>query len=456
MIRPLEGPRGRTANVSTERETRLTTADVVRTWWPLAASWMLMAFEGPVINLVVARMADPKIHLAAYGSLVFPLALLFEAPIIMLLAASTALCKDRSAYEKMHRFMHVTGAVLTAAHVLVAFTPLYGLVVRGLLGAPEAIVEPARIGLMVSVPWTWAIAYRRFHQGIMIRFGHSVAVGIGTGIRLLADATVLAVGYFFTSLPGTAIATSALIGGVLSEATYVGLRVRPVMKEHLPPGPSTGETLTTAAFLRFYVPLSLTSLIFLGVRPILTAAISRMPDPLESLAAWPVIGGLAFLFRSAGVAYNEVVIARLHLAGSLRILRRFAWALASATTLGMLLIAATPLSRIWFGTITGLSEDLVLFSQAAVWFALLLPAIATMQSWFQGVVTHSGRTRWITEAVLVYLVVITAILGGGIAWGRVSGIYVAFVAMTVADLARNAWLWWRSRGTRAALAARDG
>ncbi|MGB2983166.1 MAG: hypothetical protein WBC63_04810, partial [Candidatus Bipolaricaulia bacterium] len=79
---------------------RLTTAGVVRTWWPLAASWMLMALEGPAINVVVARLANPKIHLATYGSLVFPLALFIEAPIIMLLAASTALCKDWAAYQK--------------------------------------------------------------------------------------------------------------------------------------------------------------------------------------------------------------------------------------------------------------------------------------------------------------------------------------------------------------------
>jgi len=438
-----------------ERQRRLTTASVIRTWWPLAASWLLMAFEGPMLNLAVARLANPKIHLAAYGSLVFPLALFIEAPIVMLLAASTALCRDRAAYEKIRRFMHITSATLTAIHALVAFSPLYGLVARGLLGAPEEIVGPARIGLMISLPWTWAIAYRRFNQGVLIRFGHSISVGIGTGIRLFADASVLAIGCFLTSLPGTAIATSALIGGVLSEAAYVGLRVRPVLRRSLPPNESSEPTLTTSAFLRFYVPLSLTSIVFLGVRPILTAAISRMPDPLESLAAWPVIGGLAFLFRSVGVAYNEVVIARIQEPGSTPALRRFTIGLALATSAGILLIASTPLSRIWFGTITGLSEDLVLFSQAAVWFALLLPAVATIQSWLQGIILHSGRTRSITEAILIYLIVISVLLIAGTAWGRVSGIYVALVSMTVAEVVRNLWLWWRSRSARTDLAARD-
>ena len=67
---------------------------ILRTWWPLAASWLLMGFEGPAVASVVARLADPKINLAAWGGVVFPLSLMAEAPVIMMLAASTALCRD--------------------------------------------------------------------------------------------------------------------------------------------------------------------------------------------------------------------------------------------------------------------------------------------------------------------------------------------------------------------------
>lgn len=53
-----------------------------------------MGLEGPAISAVIARLANPEINLAAYGGVVFPLALFIEAPIIMLLAASTALSTD--------------------------------------------------------------------------------------------------------------------------------------------------------------------------------------------------------------------------------------------------------------------------------------------------------------------------------------------------------------------------
>ncbi|MBC7292617.1 MAG: hypothetical protein H5T84_00680, partial [Thermoleophilia bacterium] len=86
---------------------------ILKTWWPLAASWMLMGFEGPAISAIVSRLAEPKINLAAYGGLVFPLALIVEAPIIMMLAASTALCRDWASFVKLRRFMNRLGAALT-------------------------------------------------------------------------------------------------------------------------------------------------------------------------------------------------------------------------------------------------------------------------------------------------------------------------------------------------------
>jgi hypothetical protein len=202
---------------------------VIRTWWPLAASWLLMGAELPVLSAFIARMASPEINLAAYGGVVSPITLLIESPIVMLLAASTALSKDWASYQKLRRFMMAAGAVTTLVHVLIAFTPLYQVVVVGALGVPAEIVAPARLGLMLLLPWTWSIAYRRFNQGVLIRFGHSQAVGIGTVIRLSADLLVMLVGFSMHTLSGVGVAACAISAGVISEAVYTGIVVRPVL-----------------------------------------------------------------------------------------------------------------------------------------------------------------------------------------------------------------------------------
>ena len=404
-----------------------------------------MSAELPMISAVVARLPQPAINLAAYGGVVYPLALIFESPIIMLLAASVALSKDWASYRKLRRFMLVSAAALTALQLLVALTPVYYVVVSGLMGAPPVIVEPARIGLLIMTPWTWAIAYRRFNQGVMIRFGHSRAVGAGTGVRLTAEVLVLAITFISGRVSGIVVATSGIIAGVLAEALYAGLRVRVVVETQVKPAEPVQPGLTLPAFTHFYIPLVMTSLLSLLAQPIGSAAISRMPDPLSSLAVWPVVTGLIFLLRSFGVAYNEVVVALLDRPNAAAGLRRFAHWMAVLTTLALFVIAATPLSTFWFLRCTALPPDLASLAQRGLWIGLLLPALAVYQSWFQGAILHHRHTAPISEAVVVYLLVSVALVAAGVLSGNAVGLYVGLAALLAGAAAQTAWLWLRGR-----------
>jgi hypothetical protein len=428
---------------------------VLHTWWPLALSWLLMAAEGPSLSAVVARLADPEVNLAAFGGIVYPLALIVESPIIMLLSASTALSKDWDSYRKVRRFMMWMGAILTAIHVLVAFTPLYDVIVVGLINPPEAVVEPARLGLMIMTPWTWAIAYRRFQQGVLIRFGHSRAVSLGTAVRLGADGLVMTVGYLIGDIPGIVVATAALAISVTSEAIYAGLRVRPVLRDQVRPAPPVEQTLTLRDFLAFYVPLAMTSLLRLMAEPLSSAGLSRMPQALASLAVWSPVTGFIFLLRSMGMAYSEVVIALLDEPRSSRSLHRFMLLLTGLGTALLLIVTVTPLATFWFGRVAGLSAELARLSHRGLWFALLMPGLNVIQSWYQGALVHSRRTRGITEAVVIYLVVSIALLAGGVWWGQIPGLFVGLGAISIGRLAQTIWLWHRSRPAIASVQERD-
>jgi hypothetical protein len=403
----------------------------------------------------MARLAEPEINLAAFGGVVWPVALIVESPIIMLLSASTALSKDWSSYLRLRRFMTRTATILTVLHVLIAFTPLYPLVAVELIGAPAEIVEPARLGLMILTPWTWAIAYRRFHQGVLIRLGHSRAVGLGTLVRLSADGLVLAAGYWIGTVPGVAVAAAALAIGVISEAIYAGLRVRPVLRHQLRQAAPAEQPLTLRAFATFYTPLAMTSMLGLLAAPLASAALSRMPNALESLAAWPVVSGFVFLLRSMGFAHNEVVIALLDEPRAARNLRRFAALLAVLTTVLLLSIAATPLATFWFRRVSALNPRLVTLAHRGLWIAAPMPALNALQSWYQGTIVHSRRTRGITEAVTIYLLTSSAILWAGVARAQTTGLYVGLAALGAGMLAQTVWLGQRSRPALRAMQARD-
>jgi len=417
---------------------KLTTRRIFSIWWPLAASWLLMALELPVVSAAVARLADPKVHLAAYGGVVFPLALIVESPIIMLLAASTALSRDRASYARLRRFTHAAGAGLTALHVVVAFTPLYDAIAGGLLGAPPEVLEPARLGLRVMTPWTWSIAYRRFNQGVLIRFGHSRAVGLGTAVRLGTDLTVLALGSILGA-PGILVATSAVACGVTSEALYTRVRVRPVLGSQMPAA-SASPPLTLRAFLQFYAPLAMTPLLELLMEPIGAAAMARMPMPLESLAAWPVVFGTVWMAMALGVGFQEVVVALIGEEDAPRQLRRFALGLAAATALPLLVAAATPLARAWFETAAGLPPELARLARAALWLAPPLPALVVAHSWFQGQLVHGRRTRAIPEALALFLATASGVALAGVWWGQITGLFVALGAIALGAGVQASWL----------------
>ncbi|MBN2046248.1 MAG: hypothetical protein JW750_00285 [Anaerolineaceae bacterium] len=425
----------------------LTFLNIFKTWWPLALGWMLMSFEQPIMSAVMAHLPDPTIHLAAYSGVVFPIALIVEAPIIMLLAASTALSKDRASYQRLWNFMMITSGILTVAHVLIAFTPVYYFIAVDLLGAPAEIIEPAKLGLMVMTPWTWAIAYRRFHQGILIRYGYSRAVGSSSAVRLAGIALFLFIGVKIGGLPGLVVGTMAQSASVVVEAIYMGLRARRVVKHELFLEEAQ-EPLEWKTFAKFYVPLALTSFISLLWQPIGSAALSRMPNPIESLAVWAVISGFLMISRSPGMAYNETTVALLDRPGAFMKLKRFTLMLAIGATILHLTVTGLPLARGWFAGVANLSPELVTMALTSLWLMLPLASFSVVQNWFQGIIVNSKSTRAIPESVMVFLVSVSIFSVLGIAWSGTRGVYITSVAYLLALGLQISWLWYRSRAPR--------
>jgi hypothetical protein len=280
---------------------------------------------------------------------------------------------------------------------------------------------------------------------VLIRFDRSRAVIWGSLIRLGMDSLVLAGGYLLGAGPGVVVGAAAIIMGVISEAAYTGWRVRPVLRGPLKRAPVVSPLLTLSAFLDFYIPLAATILLMMLIQPMVSAALSRMPHLLSSLAVWPVLVGLLTVWQSVGISYNEAVIALLDEPRSLVRLRQFTIWLSAVMTLLLLLMTATSLSAFWFEQVAALPPALVELARQALWLGLLLPGLRIWQSWYQGALTYARRTRSITESMVIQLFTSGAILGVGVARGQVTGVYVGLLAFTGGMAAQVLWLVWRSR-----------
>ncbi len=409
---------------------------ILRFWLPLAATWLMMATEGPFVAALVARMPEPMYNLAAFG-VALAFAFVIEAPIIMLLAATTALARDRESLGRVRRFSIVMNGGVTAAMALVALPPVFDLLASRVLALPPAVADRAHLAVAVFLPWPAAIGFRRFQQGILIGAGQTRLVAYGTAVRLSTMATTGLALFLHGGLDGAVVGAAALSTGVVVEAGASWAWARDARRRlELRPPASDGEVPTLADVQRFYWPLAVTPLMNMAAQPLVTFFVGRGHLPIESLAVLPVVNSFGFLFRCPATAFQEVVIA-LGRGGeaAIRSLRRFATLLGGLSSLAMAAVVLTPAAGLWFSGVTGLDSALVPLARRAAAVLILTPAAATVIVWMHARLVMLRTTRLVTVGTLVELTVLAVTLFAGI---RFSDLPAAIVATSAVLAGRSA------------------
>jgi Na+-driven multidrug efflux pump len=423
-------------------------------WAPLAVQWLMMAIEGPFLAAIIARMSDPAHNLAAYG-IAIAFAILLESPVIMLMSASTALAEDSESYRRLRNFSNALNLAATALVFVVLIPPIFNGITGDLLGVPAPVRSLVYGALWLLLPWPGAIGYRRFLHGILIRSGRTRLVAYGTLLRLAGMGATGMVLYHFFTLPGVWVGALSLSAGVVLEAIaarFMAAGAVARLKETPPePAPERVQRQGRSAesygdIARFYFPLALTTLVGLTVQPMLTFFMGRTAAPLESLAVFPVVYALAFLFRAPGLAFQEVVIAlsgrRLeHIAP----LRRFGTALGLAATAALALVTFTPLAGFWFGVVSSLPPDLAALAAEPARITVLLPALTVLMAFQQAVLVQTRRTRDITAASFFEvggIALLFTLLGWQVG---LFGASAAMAALVGGRLLSNGYLWTRVR-----------
>ncbi len=428
----------------------LTYRRIVAFWAPLGVMWLLMAAEQPGLSAVIARMADPELHLASFG-VVLAIALVIESPIIQMLSAATALSGSLENYRLLMRFMLIMAVALTAIHLLVALTPAYDLIVGGMLGVPDDVLEASRWPFAILAPFSAAVGYRRLWQGVLIRHGKTWIVPVSIAIRLVVVAIVLIVGMRRWEMDGSTLASLAFSIGVVVAAIVAGIFNRTAGIPELEKSPSAEKPIGWHGLLSFYVPLSMTSVMFLLSRPVMTFGIARAYLAEPSLAAWPVINGFLFIFNSLALSYQEAGIALLDRhPESEPVLRRFTTLLASILSGLMLVVAITPAGPFWFQTISGLSDELLALTPVPLLILFLTPALVTYKAWYRAAFVRSGRTNALAWGVVVNTVTLFVFVLIGSSLAGVPGAVSASAAMLLSQLFENGYLLLRRPFGRAA------
>lgn len=408
-------------------------------WLPLAATWLMMAFEGPFLAAIIARMVDPKYNLAAWG-VAFSFALIIEAPIIMIMSASTALVENRHSFIKLRNFTYTINTAITLIMIILLIPKIFNFISITLIGLPEPVVRLTHLATIILLPWPGAIGYRRFYQGILIRNNLTRRVSYGTLIRLSSISTSAFCLYIYSDFPGVVVAAIALSVGVLVEAVASRFMVHKTLRS-LPDVSGNFKPLTYSQIYTFYFPLALTSSLALGVHPLVTFFVGHSLMPLESLAVLPVINSLVFIFRAIGLSYQEACIALIGKKGEFYpVVKEFATILSISVVVVLGIIAFTPLAIFWFETVSGLTPHLVELSIIPLQIMVLMPGLSVILSFQRAIQVSSRETSSLTMATILEVTGIIVVLFLMTFFLNTVGAIAATTAYLIGRLAANFYL----------------
>jgi hypothetical protein len=408
----------------------------------------MMAAEGPFLAAVIARLPDPKYNLAAHG-VAFAFAVLIEAPVIMLMSASTALVEDAVSYRKLRNFANALNVTSTLVLLVVLIPSVFGFLMRTVIGLPSEVADLTYGALWLFLPWPAAIGIRRFVQGVLIRSGRTRLVATGTAIRLAAMSATAVVLFLATDLPGAWVGAASLSAAVVTEAIAARWMASAAIRELLA-GPDhtepDGSPLGYRRISQFYFPLLLTSIIGLMVHPMLTFFMGRAAFPVESLAVFPVVHALSFIFRALGLSFQDAAIALLGRRNEhFEELARFGTGLGLAATAGLAAVAFTPLADLWFITISGLTPELASFAITPTRILVVLPALSVLLSFQRAILMQSRVTRPITVATAIEVSGIATFFAIGGWWVGLAGVTAAFLSYVGGRGLSTAYLFTRVR-----------
>jgi hypothetical protein len=374
---------------------------------PLSVSDVTMATGDPMISATLANMPKATENLGALG-IAKAIAVFFESPVIMFLHTSNTLAPFQKSRRALWKFMILSCGCLTAAMVLMTVPLVFDLIVGNAVKLPNDMISLVRNTLLLFVAWPAVIGWRRYYQGLLIRYHHSKAIAIAGFLRLFVVGLIL-LGGFYLELVGIYIAGAALMIGVLTEAVAVTIAAIKLGVTTPPPTVSAPNLpVNVRGIWKFYWPLAGSMLVVWGSRFILVAIIAGAVDANIALAAWPAAWGVVLLIANGTRMVQQVVIKNRGVVTDASLLF-FAGTVGMLFTTILLFIATTQVGQTIMSAFAGHNATLMSAFIPVLTVCSVIPLLVAGQNALQGILMsenktkHIGRATWIGSFVLILI-----------------------------------------------------
>ena len=413
----------------------VTLSGFARFYLPLVATSYLLTATNPLLAGALARTADPATALAGYG-VAFALIGVLYAPVLVAQQLATARLLSLGDLGPVRRFTLALGLILSGLAAAVAFTPLGDLVLEGVVGVHDLILDEARSAMSALWPVPALTGLRALNQGRLVAGHRTKPIAVATGART-AVLGVLAFALTATSA-GAWLGGIAFTMGLAVEAVWVAVTPAPTPTR---PEDSELEQEGEDRLLSFSTPLVLNVMLWWATPLIITSVLARTPEPDCSIAAFTVVEAVAWFLTAPVGQLQHASLALVDCRATHGKIRAYAAGLAIAVTvfLGVLSFPDVREAILW----TGFRLDPSLLEPAGLAFpvAALYPALYGHRQYYQGLFVRAGCTGFVGRGAVLRIVVILAaaplLLGPMGENGARLGVTLAVVGLLAEDIFLN-------------------
>ncbi len=197
----------------------LTQRSIMRFHGPLAATTLLTLFAQPMTAAALARLAFPKVTLAAWP-VTFMVLLVIRGGGLALQEITIAQYHEIENRDPLRKFAWILGWISTVFTGLVVVTPLLDLYLSRTLRLPFHLQFYAHVGVSIAVLLPLVTALSSWARGAMVARGDTRYVYRGMGVSLGVQSGLLVLGVILR-LPGMWTASLALTIGGIAEYVYL-------------------------------------------------------------------------------------------------------------------------------------------------------------------------------------------------------------------------------------------
>lgn len=380
-------------------------------YWPLALTGVGLVLSMQFQNATLARYPDAVRELAtialAYGVYGF-----FNAGLQFISQLSNVYARSAPALARTRQFVWLAGIAVTLPLFLIAATPIGEALVRLIFGIDATLAGAVSFYLILKCPLLVLNSHRHMATGLLIQARLTGWVTVSNFIYLGVVIAGLVGGFALGLAPPYVIVGSEVLGVVVLLVTLEVIKTRyyalPKLVEH--------ETVTYLELTKFFIPVSMTGIMFALSRPILYAFVARSPNSLAVIAALRITFDFTMLFQQAANQFRHFFISFGF--DNLRAKIQFMAIICAGITALMLLFVLTPLSDLIWGAIMGIPQAIITLALEALLVMCLMPVAIVYRNYFHSRLMMLRRT-------------------GGMAYGSMARVASIFVLAAILQSAGN-------------------